>query len=84
MYWASPRQTTRVEDLANCLIGLLKADMPLIYSEKYKAFFGLQTAIMKVMEDHSLFAWEVPDITKDVVSCGLLATWPEVFMGSRK
>lgn len=84
MSWASQRQTTRVEDLAYCLMGLFGVNMPLIYGEKHKAFLRLQTEIMKVSEDHSLFAWRDLQMVDDPrLGCGLLATSPRFFTGSR-
>ncbi|KAL9629117.1 MAG: hypothetical protein Q9204_005460 [Flavoplaca sp. TL-2023a] len=85
MSWASQRQTTRVEDLAYCLMGLFGVNMPLIYGEKQKAFFRLQTEIMKISEDHSLFAWKShprPDHIPGFTTCGLLANSPANFAGS--
>lgn len=58
MSWASKRQTTRLEDMAYCLLGLFNVNMPLLYGEgSLKAFTRLQEEIMKVTVDHSLFAW---------------------------
>lgn len=57
MSWAAKRQTTRVEDIAYCLLGLFDINMPLIYGEGEKAFRRLQEEIMKSSDDQSLFAW---------------------------
>ncbi|KAJ8110148.1 hypothetical protein ONZ43_g5950 [Nemania bipapillata] len=58
MSWASSRETTRIEDLAYCLLGIFDVNMPLIYGEGKKAFKRLQEEIMKARpEDHTLFAW---------------------------
>jgi hypothetical protein len=57
MSWASSRITTRVEDLAYCLLGLFDVNMPLLYGEGQKAFIRLQEEIMRVSDDQSLFAW---------------------------
>ncbi|KAI0453639.1 HET-domain-containing protein [Xylaria acuta] len=46
MHWASRRMTTRVEDMAYCLLGLFKINMPLLYGEGRAAFQRLQE-IMK-------------------------------------
>ena len=81
MSWASQRQTTRVEDHAYCLMGLFGVNMPLIYGEKHKAFLRLQTEIMKVSEDHSLFAWKTLKV-QGSRSCGLLANSPADFADS--
>ncbi|KAI4273292.1 MAG: hypothetical protein LQ337_004739 [Flavoplaca oasis] len=82
MSWASKRRTTRVEDLAYCLMGLFGVNMPLIYGEKHKAFLRLQTEIMKVSEDHSLFAWKTPEEAQESTTCGLLANSPADFADS--
>ena len=82
MSWASKRRTTRVEDLAYCLMGLFGVNMPLIYGERHKAFIRLQTEIMKYSDDQSLFAWKTPPAVDDV-RCGLLASSPEFFAESR-
>ncbi|KAL8768830.1 MAG: hypothetical protein Q9209_005011 [Squamulea sp. 1 TL-2023] len=83
MSWASQRKTTRVEDIAYCLMGLFGVNMPLIYGEKHKAFLRLQTEIMKDSEDHSLFAWKTPSTLSEAKYCGLLARSPASFAGSR-
>ena len=82
MSWASKRKTTRVEDLAYCLMGLFGVNMPLIYGERHKAFIRLQTEIMKYSDDQSLFAWKTPPAVDDF-RCGLLASSPMYFAESR-
>ncbi|KAJ8126188.1 hypothetical protein O1611_g7449 [Lasiodiplodia mahajangana] len=58
MSWAASRETTRIEDIAYCLLGIFDVNMPLIYGEGKKAFKRLQEEIMKANpEDHTLFAW---------------------------
>jgi hypothetical protein len=58
MYWASYRQTARLEDRAYSLLGIFDVNMPLIYGEGAKAFRRLQEEILRVYpEDHSIFAW---------------------------
>ncbi|OJD28977.1 het domain-containing protein [Diplodia corticola] len=57
MSWASKRQTTRLEDTAYCLMGIVGVNMPLLYGEGHKAFQRLQEEIMKVSDDQSLLAW---------------------------
>lgn len=60
MHWASRRKTSRVEDMAYCLLGIFDVNMPLIYGEGKKAFKRLQEEIMKRKPaDHTLFAWGV-------------------------
>ncbi|KAI1347725.1 HET-domain-containing protein [Xylaria sp. FL0043] len=51
------RTTTRPEDIAYCLLGLFNVNMPLLYGEGAMAFVRLQEEIMRVSDDHSLFAW---------------------------
>jgi len=77
MSWASTRKTKRVEDLAYCLMGIFGINMPLLYGEGEKAFTRLQEKIMRVSDDHSLFAWQSLRH-----SGGLLATSPAAFSGS--
>lgn len=58
MSWAALRQTSRLEDVAYCLLGLFDINMPMIYGEGNRAFIRLQEAIMmSTPDDHSLFAW---------------------------
>lgn len=57
MSWAAMRQTTRVEDMAYCLLGLFDVHMPLLYGEGRKAFRRLQEEVLKKTDDLSLLAW---------------------------
>ena len=57
MYWASDRQTTRVEDEAYCLMGLFGVSMPTNYGEGEEAFVRLQHEIMRRAPDLTLFAF---------------------------
>ncbi|KPM39511.1 hypothetical protein AK830_g7037 [Neonectria ditissima] len=57
MSWAAKRHTTRVEDMAYCLMGIFNVNMPLLYGEGEKAFVRLQEEIAKQHRDLSLFAW---------------------------
>ncbi|KAM0254900.1 hypothetical protein ACHAQJ_006337 [Trichoderma viride] len=77
MSWAARRKTQRLEDRAYSLMGIFGINMPLLYGEGERAFFRLQEEIMKISDDHSLFAWESSDNRG-----GLLATSPEAFRGS--
>ncbi|KAH7112861.1 heterokaryon incompatibility protein-domain-containing protein [Dendryphion nanum] len=61
MGWAANRTTTRIEDLAYCLMGIFDVNMPLLYGEGEKAFVRLQEEIMKDSDDQSLFAWKPVD-----------------------
>ncbi|KAH6853976.1 heterokaryon incompatibility protein-domain-containing protein [Chaetomium sp. MPI-CAGE-AT-0009] len=58
MSWAAKRETSRIEDMAYCLLGIFNVNMPLLYGEGQKAFRRLQEEIMKAYPtDHTLFAW---------------------------
>lgn len=58
MAWAARRVTTREEDMAYCLLGLFDISMPLLYGEGSKAFMRLQEEIIRVSDDHSIFAFD--------------------------
>ncbi|KAH8901262.1 ankyrin, partial [Thozetella sp. PMI_491] len=77
MSWASRRKTTRVEDVAYSLMGIFGVNMPMLYGEGDKAFHRLQEEIMKISDDHSLFAWQAIDCDG-----GLLAPSPAAFLMS--
>ncbi|GIZ44073.1 hypothetical protein CKM354_000728200 [Cercospora kikuchii] len=79
MRWASLRRTTRVEDIAYCLLGLFGVNMPLLYGEETKAFMRLQIEILRKTEDESIFAWH----TATRGWKGLLAPSPASFAGTR-
>ena len=55
--WAAYRTTTRVEDRAYSLMGLLGVNMPMLYGEGKKAFHRLQLEIIRSSDDQSIFAW---------------------------
>jgi hypothetical protein len=76
MSWASRRQTTRVEDMAYCLLGLFGISMPLLYGEGEKAFLRLQLEILKNSDDESIFAWN--DVKSGKIT-GMLAQHPSFF-----
>jgi hypothetical protein len=46
MSWASTRETTRVEDLAYCLMGIFNVNLPPLYGEGERAFIRLQEEII--------------------------------------
>ncbi|KAI0905227.1 hypothetical protein F4823DRAFT_627989 [Ustulina deusta] len=79
MKWASRRETTRLEDVAYCLMGLFDVNMPLLYGEGTKAFIRLQEEILKGSNDHSIFAWKAPEVGSNEVLSGLLAETPHHF-----
>lgn len=77
MSWASKRETTRVEDRAYCLTGLFGIYMPMLYGEGERAFIRLQEEIIRISDDHSLFAWRSTENHG-----GILATSPFDFADS--
>jgi hypothetical protein len=79
MSWASRRMTTRVEDLAYCLLGLFDINMPMLYGEGDRAFIRLQEEIIKKSDDHSIFAWR----SRTPNYGGLLAPNPAAFRKSQ-
>jgi hypothetical protein len=72
------RQTTRVEDMAYCLLGIFDVNMPMIYGEGSRAFIRLQEEILKKTTDLSLFAWQAKEST---AYRGILADSPAEFFG---
>lgn len=61
MSWVSRRKTTRPEDIAYCLLGLFRVNMPLMYGEgAQRAFLRLQHEILQGTNDQTIFAWSVP------------------------
>ncbi|KIW05228.1 uncharacterized protein PV09_03766 [Verruconis gallopava] len=79
--WAATRQTTRTEDIAYCLLGILEINMPLLYGEGGKAFIRLQEEIIRNSTDQSILAWEFEDNLDDPLSylTGCLADSPKRF-----
>jgi hypothetical protein len=55
MSWAAFRSTTRIEDMAYCLMGLFEIHMPMLYGEGELAFIRLQEEIIKRSDDMSIF-----------------------------
>lgn len=87
MSWAANRETTRIEDMAYCLLGLFDVNMPLLYGEEFKAFRRLQEEIIRTTSDLSIFAWrDEPSLTERRLlpvdlsyHCGILARTPSPF-----
>jgi hypothetical protein len=79
MSWMSKRLTTRVEDMAYCMLGIFDINMPLLYGEGSRAFLRLQEEILKTTDDQSIFCWEWnrTHFSDDWVS--ILAPCPAVF-----
>jgi len=84
--WVSNRQTTREEDIAYCLMGLLKINMPILYGEGgHNAFLRLQTEFARQNHDQSMFAWSLPRghhaLNELPKFSGLFASSPQGFAG---
>ncbi len=78
--WAAMRQTTREEDQAYCLLGLVGVNMPMLYGEGKRAFYRLQLQIIAQTNEHSILAWQpLPD---DWQSTAVLAPSPHYFAQS--
>lgn len=75
--WVSRRRTTRTEDIAYCLLGLVQVSMPLLYGEGTSAFHRLQLELLKKTNDHSILVWEMPGFNDAGV--GALAPAPRHF-----
>ena len=78
MSWAANRETTRVEDLAYCLLGLFGINMPLLYGEGSQAFIRLQEVIIQKTNDLSLAAWS-SSIPGGELYSGILASSIQAF-----
>lgn len=86
MSWAAGRKTKRIEDRAYSLMGLFGVYMAPIYGEGAHAFIRLQEAILKVSNDHSIFAWTSPPDDSTVLGLEqvstMLALSPDQFQHS--
>jgi hypothetical protein len=78
MSWAARRETTRVEDMAYCLLGIFDVNMLLIYGEGMKAFTRLQTTIIQSTADLSIFVWTDEQAPRPGYA-GVLAESPRQF-----
>ena len=90
MSWAAYRETTRIEDMAYCLLGIFDVNMPLLYGEGNKAFRRLQDEIIRSTPDLSILAWTAHprEMTEqeysghysgDELVCGVIAESPRWF-----
>lgn len=70
--WAARRKTTRPEDEAYCLLGILQVDMYTSYGEGRRAFYRLQEELLKRSTDPSLFVWGHQILSMEYIS-GFLA-----------
>ncbi|KAM0283969.1 hypothetical protein ACHAO9_009497 [Fusarium lateritium] len=73
--WAAGRNTTRVEDIAYCLLGICNVHLPMLYGEGENAFRRLQEEIVRTTYDLSILAWTPPVISDNSEKeyCGFLA-----------
>ncbi|MCJ1239951.1 hypothetical protein MMC14_007950 [Varicellaria rhodocarpa] len=87
MSWAAKRETTRIEDIAYCLLGIFGVNLPLLYGEGERAFIRLQDEIVRNSDDLSLLAWVS---SKDGIPanadryCGVFTQHPRDFKASNK
>lgn len=82
MSWAAHRQTSRIEDLAYCLLGIFDVNMPLIYGEGWKAFRRLQEEIVRHSNDLTIFAWDHEKEQEQDAQWGLFSPSPSGFAKS--
>ena len=75
MSWASTRKTTRIEDMAYCLLGLFDINLPAVYGEGEKAFNRLQQEIIRNSSDETILAWN----KNTSISSSGLASQPSIF-----
>ncbi|KIJ60162.1 hypothetical protein HYDPIDRAFT_32581 [Hydnomerulius pinastri MD-312] len=78
MFWASQRETTRKEDMAYSLMGIMGVTMPIIYGGSENSFVRFQKEIMKNSHDQSIFAW-VTESAPPSTTTGLLTSSPAYF-----
>ncbi|KAK1752868.1 heterokaryon incompatibility protein-domain-containing protein, partial [Echria macrotheca] len=92
MTWAAGRRTTRIEDMAYCLLGIFDVNLPMLYGEGSRAFLRLQEEIIRNSDDESIFAWGFDQLIADsfrlrgraqVNASTLLASSPADFAGCR-
>ncbi|KAL9612981.1 MAG: hypothetical protein Q9167_002458 [Letrouitia subvulpina] len=84
MSWMARRSTTKEEDTAYCLFGIIGVSMDVRYGDGRKEFLRFQDKIMREpgLQDESIFAWRrsyplgYPEASK---CSGLLAPWPDAF-----
>ncbi|QIX02555.1 hypothetical protein AMS68_008072 [Peltaster fructicola] len=77
MSWAAGRKTTKIEDRAYSLLGLLGVHMPIIYGEQEASMARLQRLLLD-RNDETLFAWS----SAAEGYHGFLAPSPDAFAGS--
>ncbi len=79
--WAAARRTTRPEDTAYSMLGILNVNMPLLYGEgSAKAFLRLQLEYLNRVDDETIFCWAIPPGVRRI--CGLLSPTVQLFRHS--
>jgi hypothetical protein len=78
--WAAARRTTRAEDMAYCMLGITRVNMPMLYGEGDRAFYRLQLEIIRQTNDHTIFAWEPGQTERKTTT--MLAPSPTCFKKS--
>ncbi|PVH78041.1 HET-domain-containing protein [Cadophora sp. DSE1049] len=81
MSWACKRETTRIEDIAYCLMGIFEVNMPMLYGEGDRAFVRLQEEIMKDSSDLTIFVWGFDLPLNRSCTDGIFAESPADFAG---
>ena len=77
MVWASKRKTTRIEDMAYCLIGIFDVPLSIAYGEGRMAFYRLQVGIVEQSRDQALFVWNgLPSSRNSMFAAGPEAFFP--------
>ncbi|KAI1458875.1 HET-domain-containing protein [Annulohypoxylon moriforme] len=83
--WAAHRQTTRKEDMAYCLLGILGVTMPPLYGEGERAFIRLQQQYIQQYNDPTLLLWgfgmPCQDLFWKSTSDWALSPFPSLFSG---
>ena len=80
--WYGERRTAVPEDAAYCLLGLFDVHLPPLYGEgAASAFLRVQEEVIRYDDDHSIFAWKMPE-APDTARAGLLAPAPSCFQGT--
>lgn len=86
MCWASQRNSTRVEDAAYSLLGILHVNLGIIYGEGKRAFRRLQEEFLRTNYDQSIFVYNTGTLSPKSRDTGdwvdLLAKSPSDFSGS--
>jgi hypothetical protein len=83
MSWLSNRRTSRIEDLAYCMLGIFDLNLTMLYGEGHKAFARLQKEIINEIPDESIFVWSATDDLSGT-PMSILAPHPRFFSVCRR